>query len=94
MKSHQKTSPKKGTFEGFLLLLPLILFLPSCTMTLTGAGKLGIGYKSETMLFLIHETDGDKEGVSASTNLDIDPVLLSIIGPPPTPSQEAEEDTP
>ncbi len=68
------------------------LLVSGCVVMLDGAGKAGIGYRSETTLFGFHEVDGDKEGKESKSELDVDPVLKSLIGGTPPVSDDRGSD--
>lgn len=50
-----------------------------CLSTLTGAGEMGLGYRSETKVFAYHSVDGDKEGKQSVSELDLEPLLDLIL---------------
>lgn len=51
-----------------------------CKITLTGGGELSVGMRNDNFLVFRSTIDGDKEGKEAKSELDIDPVLKSLIG--------------
>lgn len=63
------------------LILSLAFLLPSigCISTLTGAGEMGLGYRSETKVFAYHSVDGDKEDKQSKSELDLNPLLDLIL---------------
>lgn len=58
-----------------LLATILMLISSGCAIRLSGAGEYGIGYRSEGILRAYHEVDGDKEGVEAKSELDLESLV-------------------
>lgn len=58
----------------------LSVALSGCIVPLDGEGRFGIGYKSETTVFVYHTVDGDKMGKTARSELKLHPALMSLIG--------------
>ena len=77
---------------SWVFVVWLALFGLGCVVMLDGAGKAGVGYRSETTLFGFHEVDGDKEGRKSKSELDVDPVLKSLIGGAPSVPEDSESD--
>lgn len=71
--------------------LTCIVTTGGCMSTLTGAGEMGMGYRSETKVFLYHEVDGDKDGVESKSELDLEPLLDLIIRYQDSRMDEVEE---
>lgn len=61
--------------KKFVVSLLICLALVSCSISPTGASEAGIGYSSETKMFLYHEVEGDKEGKTAEFKIDVDPLM-------------------
>jgi len=77
------------------VLLSLAFLLPTgCMSTLTGAGEMGVGYRSETKLFAYHSVDGDKEGKQSKSELDLTPLLDLILKYQEGQADEAPTDEP
>ncbi len=78
---------------SWLVAILMGLFGLGCTVTLTGGGELSIGMRNDNFLVLRHTVDGDKEGKESESNLDVDPVLKSLIGgSPPAPEDYGSDE--
>lgn len=78
---------------SWLLAVLLGLFGLGCTVTLTGGGELSVGMRNDNFLVFRHTVDGDKEGKEAKSDLDVDPVLKSLIGGvPPVPEDSGSDE--
>lgn len=61
-------------------LMCLSFILPvGCNAVLSGAGNVGMGYSSESRIFLFHDVDGDKEDKKAESKLDLDALMDLIV---------------
>lgn len=62
-----------------LLAAAFLITTTGCMTTLTGAGEMGVGYRSESKLFAYHSVDGDKEGKKSQAELDLDALMDLIL---------------
>lgn len=65
----------------------LVLGTASCVVVLDGAGEAGIGYSSESKLYTYHSVDGDKEGNTSRSELDLH-TLLDFLAQPDEPTED------
>jgi hypothetical protein len=88
----------KTSITTILMGLGTLLPLAGCTTALTGAGEMGIGYRSETTLFGYHTVDGDKEGKKSEATVDPEALVDLILKAKGTEadgeSAPVESDTP
>lgn len=57
------------------ILAVSILTTSGCAAMLTGAGEVGLGFRSESKLFAYHTVDGDKQDVESKSELDLEALL-------------------
>lgn len=77
-----------------LAALAFLLSTTGCMTTLTGAGEMGVGYRSESTLFGYHTVDGDKEGKQAKSELDLDALMDLLLKWKEAYPGESKPDTP
>lgn len=78
---------------SWVLAVLMTLFGLGCVVKLEGEGEISVGMRNDNFLVLRHTVDGDKERIKSKSELDVDPVIKSLIGgEPPVPEDSGSDE--